>query len=328
MRDTELRANTYKQGRAALTRLHKDKHYLDWLAVGNALAEARQEAKEACGLADTNMPDNRLGKAFAQAMSEILHREKMDSDIIDTATRGQLSFIIEHLPDIEAWRKNELSPIERAKLNHPSSIYRHYRKYAGLDGGKKREKPAEKPTLLEETVALRGQVDALEQRIAEVEEERDVARGTVEQLRREATAAFPAPPPTPAKSDDGSELFCSFCDKSRREVVTMISATRGFICSECVELCNTMLRERKAEEAEAEPETKKAAEYGTWRRARSKEEGYEHKCYFGDKHVATVWKADGGGWEWFLESNTGIGDVVETIADAKALAVEAALKVL
>ncbi|MEE9552423.1 MAG: ATP-dependent Clp protease ATP-binding subunit ClpX [Gammaproteobacteria bacterium] len=46
------------------------------------------------------------------------------------------------------------------------------------------------------------------------------------------------------KSNDGDRLlYCSFCGKSQHEVRKLIAGPSVFICDECVELCNDIIRE-------------------------------------------------------------------------------------
>ena len=51
------------------------------------------------------------------------------------------------------------------------------------------------------------------------------------------------------KGDDGKLLYCSFCGKSQHEVRKLIAGPSVFICDECVELCNDIIREELDEEA-------------------------------------------------------------------------------
>ena len=44
-------------------------------------------------------------------------------------------------------------------------------------------------------------------------------------------------------SDDDKLLYCSFCGKSQHEVRKLIAGPSVFICDECVELCNDIIRE-------------------------------------------------------------------------------------
>ncbi len=38
-------------------------------------------------------------------------------------------------------------------------------------------------------------------------------------------------------------LYCSFCGKSQHEVKKLIAGPSVFICDECIELCNDIIRE-------------------------------------------------------------------------------------
>ena len=42
---------------------------------------------------------------------------------------------------------------------------------------------------------------------------------------------------------DGDVLRCSFCGKSQHEVRKLIAGPSVYICDECVELCNDIIRE-------------------------------------------------------------------------------------
>ncbi len=58
---------------------------------------------------------------------------------------------------------------------------------------------------------------------------------------------------TTGKGDDsGKLLYCSFCGKSQHEVRKLIAGPSVFICDECVDLCNDIIRE---EVQEATPES-------------------------------------------------------------------------
>src|SRR3972149_830953 len=51
-----------------------------------------------------------------------------------------------------------------------------------------------------------------------------------------------------SKSSDGDRLlYCSFCGKSQHEVRKLIAGPSVFICDECVELCNDIIREEVQE---------------------------------------------------------------------------------
>ncbi|MGD8558738.1 MAG: ATP-dependent Clp protease ATP-binding subunit ClpX [Gammaproteobacteria bacterium] len=52
------------------------------------------------------------------------------------------------------------------------------------------------------------------------------------------------------KGDDGGKLlYCSFCGKSQHEVRKLIAGPSVFVCDECVELCNDIIREEVEEKS-------------------------------------------------------------------------------
>jgi len=53
-------------------------------------------------------------------------------------------------------------------------------------------------------------------------------------------------------NDGGKLLYCSFCGKSQHEVRKLIAGPSVFVCDECVELCNDIIREEMQEKAASE----------------------------------------------------------------------------
>ena len=49
--------------------------------------------------------------------------------------------------------------------------------------------------------------------------------------------------PTRRQRDEGSNLSCSFCGKSQKEVRKLIAGPNVYICDECIELCNDIIAE-------------------------------------------------------------------------------------
>ena len=47
----------------------------------------------------------------------------------------------------------------------------------------------------------------------------------------------------PDKTNSEKLLYCSFCGKSQHEVRKLIAGPSVFICDECIELCNDIIRE-------------------------------------------------------------------------------------
>jgi ATP-dependent Clp protease ATP-binding subunit ClpX len=57
-------------------------------------------------------------------------------------------------------------------------------------------------------------------------------------------------------NDDDKLLYCSFCGKSQHEVKKLIAGPSVFVCDECVDLCNDIIREEMQEEPSNEAESK------------------------------------------------------------------------
>ena len=55
---------------------------------------------------------------------------------------------------------------------------------------------------------------------------------------------------TRGRNEDGKLLYCSFCGKSQHEVRKLIAGPSVFICDECVELCNDIIREELEDRSE------------------------------------------------------------------------------
>ena len=56
----------------------------------------------------------------------------------------------------------------------------------------------------------------------------------------------------PTRRDSGSNLQCSFCGKSQREVKKLIAGPTVYICDECIHLCNDIIAEEVAERTQHE----------------------------------------------------------------------------
>ena len=66
--------------------------------------------------------------------------------------------------------------------------------------------------------------------------------------------------------DSKSTLYCSFCGKSQHEVRKLIAGPTVFICDECVELCNDIIREESKSSLVKTREASHPAEIGKARR--------------------------------------------------------------
>ncbi len=56
--------------------------------------------------------------------------------------------------------------------------------------------------------------------------------------------------------ESGKLLYCSFCGKSQHEVRKLIAGPSVFICDECVELCNDIIREEVQESGDSSDRTR------------------------------------------------------------------------
>ncbi len=53
-------------------------------------------------------------------------------------------------------------------------------------------------------------------------------------------------------TESGKLLYCSFCGKSQHEVRKLIAGPSVFVCDECVELCNDIIREELQDKADSD----------------------------------------------------------------------------
>ena len=55
-----------------------------------------------------------------------------------------------------------------------------------------------------------------------------------------------------SNGNEGKLLHCNFCGKSQHEVRKLIAGPSVYVCDECVELCNDIIREELQESNEKE----------------------------------------------------------------------------
>jgi ATP-dependent Clp protease ATP-binding subunit ClpX len=60
------------------------------------------------------------------------------------------------------------------------------------------------------------------------------------------------PDSTDGSDDNGKLLYCSFCGKSQHEVRKLIAGPSVFVCDECVDLCNDIIREEIQESSDGD----------------------------------------------------------------------------
>jgi hypothetical protein len=186
-KEIEGRLLDYAEARKAMGRITKApaRNIYDWLIVGRAMMDAREETFDKLG---TNRDDT---LAFRREFGAILHREKLhdeDPGGPDKGTRSLLVKIMQREAEVLKWHA-ELPKGERLAWNHPSSIWRHFDKEEKTALAKEKSNPITGPTKQEEAVVVEDtQVRVLQARDAKIESLRDDNRNlhaTIDRLNAE-----------------------------------------------------------------------------------------------------------------------------------------------
>jgi hypothetical protein len=155
----------------------------DWMTIGEGLLEGRRWAMRQ---ADTNRPE---GKGYVVAFGEWLRRFKVDD--MDKSDRAKLLQLMEERAGVEEWRTT-LTDYERRNLNNPTIAWRKWTAATRV----------KKPKLRTASVSstehgrARAEVERLQARIEELEEENAALKDRIRGLE---AASLPAEPPPPAK---------------------------------------------------------------------------------------------------------------------------------
>ena len=120
-REAERTAEKERKAEAAVERIHKGAHWLDWMDIAEGLETGQVEAIRSSG---SNGP---YGRGYTKAFGKWLSTRPWAKNI-DKGTRSNLLWIVEHRNDVERWRE-ERDPNERAKMAHPTTVRRKYESY-------------------------------------------------------------------------------------------------------------------------------------------------------------------------------------------------------
>jgi hypothetical protein len=178
MREDE-RDRVSRQGAEAWRRLKKEKSWVDWVKVGEALLVGRDWAMHQAG---TNQP---AGKGYNAAFSEWLSKYKLDD--MDKGDRSRLFKVMDNLPMIEEWRRT-LTLTERLKLNHPNAVLRKWQAWIEPETPKDPAKPTLRDSVANLSEDLELHKCKLKDRDAQIEEleaAREADRKLIDELKTE-----------------------------------------------------------------------------------------------------------------------------------------------
>jgi hypothetical protein len=107
-------------GRAAWESLKRVESWDQWRTFGFAIEAGRKDIMKSLSINDPHSNSKKLKDEIGIWFKAIGFNE------IDKAARSRLRSCIEHLTQIEEWRKT-LDANERVALNHPNSIWRSFK---------------------------------------------------------------------------------------------------------------------------------------------------------------------------------------------------------
>lgn len=208
MRNEGEREKVLRLGRQSLDMLNKDQNFTWWLDVGEALIMLRAEAMaKAC----TNRPE---GGAYNRIFGAALHDEKLE---FDKGDRSRLFEVMDNRLAIEEWR-GRLSPHERRKLNHPSTVLRKWKAATRVPEPDEAKGPSPMAKMKDVNYDLMRENNQLKAHIKDLED---------------------------ARADTLDAERCSFCDATKFD--HLLEGKNACICDECVARCADMVAEKMVE---------------------------------------------------------------------------------
>jgi len=139
-----------------------------WKVIGHGLAAGRKLIQELNpGIV---IPSGQ----YSRKMSEWLAMHKITDKMISAAERAALLNIMEELPEIDRWRKEDLPGDEQRKVSHPERVWQKWKARMGTKKKRKSTKRFENPEADAEAVQeMRDDLQAAQDRVQQLEEEAD-----------------------------------------------------------------------------------------------------------------------------------------------------------
>lgn len=106
-----------ERAQAAWKNLKTDKNWAWWREIGECLDAGRRAVMRHCGITKP------IGATYNAHMGPFLQKHGFDE--IDAGVRNRLQNIMDHIGEVEAWRRT-LTDDERMEWNHPNAILRHW----------------------------------------------------------------------------------------------------------------------------------------------------------------------------------------------------------
>lgn len=153
------------QGRAAWESLKRVESWDQWRTIGFAIEAGRKDIMKSLSINDPHSNSKKLKDEIGIWLKATGFNE------IDKAARSRLRSCIEHLTQVEEWRKT-LDANERVALNHPNSIWGNFKATRrDANAGKSRRADAKDEVIRE----LQEEVDRLTETVSEMAAETPTA---------------------------------------------------------------------------------------------------------------------------------------------------------
>jgi hypothetical protein len=166
------------RGREAWHSLKTDETWEKWVAIGRAIEAGKAAIMR---VLQTNQPK---GRAWSQTFGAWLADNEFDQ--IDKGVRSRLQTCLDHLPEIEAWRRT-LGLTQRLQLNHPNAVLRRWQMSTAMPNDRAGNNG--RPGLREEVLRLQSELDAAHREIGRLRQGYDEGNDWDWQDTPEAIAA-------------------------------------------------------------------------------------------------------------------------------------------